>query len=71
MPLVQSETEDAGLLREAAELKKDEQILIHIRGQDCVAIEVRYHKPCYMNYTSFLIRKEKSVEEQSKLLHQK
>ena len=71
VPLVQSETEDSGLLRHAAELKKDEKILVHIRGKDCVAIEVRYHKPCYMNYTSFLIQKEKSEEEQSTLLYQK
>jgi hypothetical protein len=26
-----------------AERKTDEAILIHIRGKDCVAIEVKYH----------------------------
>ena len=25
-----------------------------IRDKDCVAIEVRYHKQCYTNYTRFL-----------------
>ena len=27
-----------------------------IRDKDCVAIEVRYHKQCYTNYTRFLNR---------------
>ena len=48
------ETENAGLLRQAAECKNDENILVHIRGRDCVAIEVRYHKCCYLTYTHFL-----------------
>ena len=39
------------MLRKAAEEKADEKILIHIRDQDCVAIEVRYHKGCYKKYT--------------------
>ncbi len=54
------ETEDAGKLRHAAQLKNDEKILLQIRGQDCVAIEVRYHRACYMNYTNFLACPEKS-----------
>ena len=48
------ETLDAGVLREAAERKQDEKILVHIRGRDCVALEVRYHKICYNKYTNFL-----------------
>ena len=40
VPLMLCETEDAGLLREAAEQKHDEKILIDIRGRDCAAIEV-------------------------------
>ena len=56
------ETIDAGLLRRAAEAKDDENILIHIRGKDCVAIEVRYHKVCYTNYTKFLTREQKYNE---------
>ena len=54
------ETEDAGQLRGAAKLKNDEKILLQIRGQDCVAIEVRYHRACYANYTNFLARPDKS-----------
>ena len=45
-----AETIDAGLLRTAAERKNDEQILVQIKGKDCVALEVRYHKVCYCNY---------------------
>ena len=52
--LTQCETIDAGKLREAAEMKNDENILIHIKDKDCVAIEVCYHKMCYKNYTRFL-----------------
>ncbi len=54
------ENEDAGKLRHAGQLKNDEKILFQIRGQDCVAIEVRYHRECYMNYTNFLACPEKS-----------
>ena len=39
-----AETTDAGLLRRAAERKNDERILVQIRGKDCVALEVCYHK---------------------------
>ena len=52
--LTQSQTFDAGKLRMAAEQKKDESILLHIRGKDCVAIEACYHKKCYTSYTNFL-----------------
>ena len=45
--LTQCDTIDAGKLREAAEKKRDENILIHIRDKDCVAIEVCYYKTCY------------------------
>jgi hypothetical protein len=38
--LVKAETFDGGLLRQAAEGKNDDSILTHIRGKDCVAIEV-------------------------------
>ena len=37
----------SGKLLEAATLKHDKGILLHIRGKDCVALEVRYHKVCY------------------------
>ena len=39
----QAETIDCCRLREAATRKNDESISIHIRGKDCVAIEVKYH----------------------------
>ena len=51
-----AETFDAGPLRQAAEKKNDERMLMQIRGKDCVALEVRYHKVCYSNYTKFLTR---------------
>ena len=57
-----AETIDGGLLRKAAEIKKDEKILVQIRGKDCVAVEVRYHKVCYSNYTRFLTRKVQETE---------
>ena len=62
-----AETIDAGLLRTAAEEKKDERILMQIWGKDCVALEVRYHKVCYSNYTKFLTRetKKQSVAERT------
>ena len=39
----EAETIDCGRLRETAESKNDESIVIHIRDKDCVAIEVKYH----------------------------
>ena len=65
VPLMLCETLDAGLLREAAERKQDEKILVHIRGRDCVALEVRYHKICYSRYTNFLNHKSPSEEHES------
>ena len=58
-----AETIDAGLLRTAAERKNDEQILVQIQGKDCVALEVRYHKVCYCNFTIFLTRETKKQSE--------
>lgn len=68
MPLALCETENAGLLREAATAKNDEQILLQIRNKDCVAIEVRYHQKCYKNYTNFLYRQKESTGAESSLL---
>ena len=36
---------------------------MQIRDKDCVAVEVRYHKVCYCNYTRFLTKetKEKKI----------
>ena len=58
-----AETIDAGLLRTAAGRKNDKRILVQIRGKDCVALEVRYHKVCYCNYTIFLTRETKNQSE--------
>ena len=62
--LTQSQTFDGGKLRKAAEIKKDETILLHIRDKDCVAIEACYHRNCYIRYTNFLnyeLVKEKTL----------
>ena len=39
-----------GKLLYAAEQKQDENILMHIRDRDCVAIEVKYHRSCFKQY---------------------
>ena len=61
--LTQSQTFDA------AEQKKDESILLHIRGKDCVAVEACYHKKCYTSYTNFL--NYKLVEDKEERLYEK
>ena len=43
-----------GILLQAARERKDEEILLFIRGQDCVAAEVKYHRSCLKAYTSVL-----------------
>jgi hypothetical protein len=56
-----AQTVTARRLEEAALLRNDESILIHIRGRDCVAIEARYHKRCYQTYTACLLRERKII----------
>ena len=58
-----AETIDAGLLRTAAERKNDERIPVQIRGKYCLALEVRYHKVCYCNYTKYVTRETKDQSE--------
>ncbi|CAB4021543.1 ATP-dependent DNA helicase, partial [Paramuricea clavata] len=53
----------------AAEQKKDESILLHIRDKDCVAIEACYHKKCYASYTNFL--HYEPVEDKEERLYEK
>ena len=53
------QTLNAGILEKAAMQRNDESILVHILGRDCVAIEARYHRSCYLAYTKFLSRKPK------------
>ena len=43
-----------GQLLIAAEVLDDETIHNDIRGKAAVAIEVRYHKSCFKNYTRIL-----------------
>jgi hypothetical protein len=59
--LISAETIDAGKLREAATRKDDQQILIRIADKDCVALEVKYHRSCYRNYTCFLSNTRRKV----------
>jgi hypothetical protein len=55
-----AQTITAGRLLTAAEVKNDESILVHIRGQDCVAIELRYHRKCYYKYTKNVSNMDKA-----------
>ena len=68
-----AETIDAGLLRTAAEKKNGERILVQIRGKDYVALDVRYHKVCYCNYTKYVTRgtKDQSESERSVTAYEK
>ena len=36
---------------------------MQIRGKNCVALEVRYHKVCYCNYTKYVTRETKDQSE--------
>lgn len=50
-PLTQniSEYGSASLLK-AAQIRDDERVLLHIKGQDTIALEVKYHRSCYKEY---------------------
>lgn len=55
--LLQCLTENTGAsLQKSAELMNDEALKIQIDGIDCIAKEVKYHRSCYLNYTSVLKR---------------
>ncbi len=69
MALVLCETVNGGLLRDAATEKKDDSILLQIMDKDCVAIEVRYHRKCYTNYTNFLHRQARKTSDSAKSLY--
>ena len=47
-----SEYGSASLLR-AAEIRDDNHVLLQIKGQDCIAREIKYHRSCYKNYVRF------------------
>ena len=42
-------------------MRKEETILVHIRGKDCVAVEARYHKRCYQAYTKCVTRNNQNI----------
>ena len=69
MPLILCETINGGLLLDAATKKNDERILLQIMDKDCVAIEVRYHRKCYTNYTNFLLKQDKKASDGAKSLY--
>jgi hypothetical protein len=45
----------------AARIKQDSSILLHIQDRDCVAMGVRYHKSCNRQYTRFLTKSAVTV----------
>lgn len=52
-------------IKEAALLKEDEQLLLHIREVDLIAKEFMMHKPCYNNYVCQLTKKADDKKEVS------
>ncbi|XP_060794619.1 cytosolic phospholipase A2-like isoform X5 [Neoarius graeffei] len=54
-----------GKLQTAAETKDDHSILVHIKDEDCVALEVQYHKSCYQQYTRFLNEPARQEKDKS------
>ena len=56
-----AQTLTAGVLEQAALMRNDESILVHIREQECVAIEARYHRRCHKAYTRCVSLKPKIV----------
>ena len=66
-----AQTLSAGNLEQAAILRNDESILVHIRGKDCVALEARYHKRCYQAYTKCLTRNTKNIDNMGPTLYEK
>ena len=42
-------TGSASLLK-AAQIRDDRRLLLQIHGQDTIAIEIKYHKSCYVQY---------------------
>lgn len=51
--LAECQTFQAGqTLLSAAETRQDRRLLLALRGKDPIAIEVKYHRVCYANYTN-------------------
>ncbi|XP_070566914.1 uncharacterized protein [Ptychodera flava] len=67
--LVACETDGHTLLK-AAEFRKDEKLLLQLRGQDLVSIEVKYHKSCYQSYVRCVTYSyQKKTEEESGIMY--
>ena len=47
------------LIKEAAEVKNDEKLLIQIRDVDLIAKELQMHRICYIDYTLIVTLKNK------------
>ena len=56
-PLSNCEIVNGGRILEQAINEQNTRILRIIQHQDCVALEVKYHATCYLNYTRPLTRK--------------
>ena len=56
-PLSNCEIVNGGRILEQAINEQNTRILRLIQHQDCVALEVKYHATCYLNYTRPLTRK--------------
>ncbi|KAJ8050302.1 hypothetical protein HOLleu_03448 [Holothuria leucospilota] len=69
--LVECQTITAGSLQKAAEVRKDEKLLLHIRGQDLVALEAKYHKTCYQQYVRVISSKAREDETVGQRQYQK
>lgn len=63
--LIQCATLTAGKLLLAAQGRKDESLLLHIRDRDLVASEARYHFTCYRDYTRYLFKNKNEKTESS------
>ncbi len=63
--LTLAHTLTAGLLKDAAESRNDESILVHIRNKDCVAVEAKYHRKCYYRYVRGLLAKRIEGEDKT------
>ena len=55
-PLTRCSTIEATNLQKAAQDNNNEALLLQIKDQDCVAIEVKYHNSCYRDYTRYLTK---------------
>lgn len=58
--LIRCETLSGGQLVKAAEIRNDEKLLLKIRGKDLVALEVCYHRSCYLCYSRIVKPKVES-----------